>query len=359
MRDASHSTAAGSFETTCMRSRSVRSRSASRIGAGGVPSRRSDRVRGCRRRDATAASARRSAAARPVLACSAIAAASASSVALGTRSRNDSRSRALSILTSMPSRWLTGTQFRIAQHPLGGPPRALVRVEVEPRLRPVEQVGQGIGRPLRQLAERRGALLEQEVAGVQARRQGQHAEVDLVAQEQLQRTVGGRHPGLVPVEDQHHPVGQPSQAADVVFPQGRAQGPHHILQPGLVGGDHVGVALDHRHPARLPGRRPGQVRAVQERPLPEQRGLGRIQILSDMPALLGHGSFDPRAGSGRRTPPSARDRRGSGRPAGPGTARGPGPSRRRGRPGPPAPAARSRSPAGGPGPAASPAPPAR
>ena len=39
----------------------------------------------------------------------------------------------------------------------------------------------------------------------------------------------------------------------MILTKGRAQRSHDVLQPDLVGRDHVGVTLDHRHPARLRG----------------------------------------------------------------------------------------------------------
>ena len=68
--------------------------------------------------------------------------------------------------------------------------------------------------------------------------------------------------------------------------------PTTLRQPDLVGGDHVGITLDHRHPTRLAARRPSQVRRVEERPLVKEQRLGTVKILSDVLALRGHRSFD-------------------------------------------------------------------
>ena len=115
--------------------------------------------------------------------------------------------------------------------------------------------------------------------------QGEHPQVQLVPQEQFQRPVRRRSPGLIPVEDQDHALGEPSQSAEVVGTQGRAQRAHDVAQPDLMGRDHVGIALDDRHPARLPARRPRQVRRIEQCTFVEKHRLGSVQIFRDVPAL--------------------------------------------------------------------------
>jgi hypothetical protein len=55
----------------------------------------------------------------------------------------------------------------------------------------------------------------------------------------------GRRAGGVGVEGEHDLAGEPAQQLEVLGPQGGAAGGHGLADPGLVAGDHVGVALDH------------------------------------------------------------------------------------------------------------------
>ena len=50
----------------------------------------------------------------------------------------------------------------------------------------------------------------------------------------------------------------------MIFAKGRSQRADDVGQAHLMGRDHVGVALDHGHPARLSGGYPRQVRRVNE-----------------------------------------------------------------------------------------------
>ena len=79
------------------------------------------------------------------------------------------------------------------QHPLGRLPRALDRVEVEPDRRPARGA-KASGSTARSTSSRNalGPFVQEEVAGVEVRGQGQHPHVQLVAQEELQGPVGRR-----------------------------------------------------------------------------------------------------------------------------------------------------------------------
>ena len=83
----------------------------------------------------------------------------------------------------------------------------------------------------------------------------------------------------------------------MIFTQGRSQGAHDVAEPHLVRRDHVGVALDHRHPARLSAGGPGEVGRVENRALLEEDRLGAVEIFCDMLPLGGHRSLDLRQNS--------------------------------------------------------------
>ena len=122
------------------------------------------------------------------------------------------------------------------------------------------------------------ALVE-EVARVELFGQGEDAQIDLLGDEQFQHLVGPLLPGLVAVEHQHDPVGEPLQDADVPLAQGRAQHGHRVGEAELMGHDAVGVAFhDHGGAAladRPPGPRPGRRAGA----LGEQRRFRRIDVL--------------------------------------------------------------------------------
>ena len=95
-----------------------------------------------------------------------------------------------------------------------------------------------------------------------------------MSQEQFQRAVGGLLARLVAVEDQDRPIAQATEGRDVVVAQGCAQGPHHVREPNLVRGDHVGVPFDHGNPAFRPGERSCEVGPIENSAFLEERRLG-------------------------------------------------------------------------------------
>ncbi len=111
-------------------------------------------------------------------------------------------------------------------------------------------------------------------------------------EEQLQRAVGGLLVGLVAVEDQDDAVGQAAEGRDVIVAQGGAQGPHHVREPDLVRGDHVGVPFDNSDPAFGPRERSGKIGPIENSAFEEQRRLWGIQILSDTQTAIGFVLFD-------------------------------------------------------------------
>ena len=76
-------------------------------------------------------------------------------------------------------------------------------------------------------------------------------------------------------------------------------------KPHLVGRDHVGVTLDHGHPARLTDGILRQVRPVKDGPLVKERRLGAVKILSDVSSPERPACARFRAEFARRTRASA------------------------------------------------------
>ena len=79
------------------------------------------------------------------------------------------------------------------------------------------------------------------------------------------------------------PVGVARQEADLVRRQGGAQARDDVLEPGLVGHQRVGVALDDDGLAGLADRALGLVDEVQRPALVEQRRRRGVEVLGPLP----------------------------------------------------------------------------
>ena len=134
----------------------------------------------------------------------------------------------------------------------------------------------------------------------------------------LVEPAGGRLPGAVGVEGQHHPGGEAAEQLDVLLGQGRPAGGHGPLHPGLEEADDVGVALAHHHLLRLDDVLLGPVEGVQRAAL----GVDRASPSSSCTWP----DRRCRAGPDRRGPPDGRRGRrwGTGRGPGRRPAGGPG-----------------------------------
>ena len=89
-------------------------------------------------------------------------------------------------------------------------------------------------------------------------------------------------PGFVAVEHEDDAVDEPLQDLDVGFAQGHAEHGHGVVEAELVGDDDVGIALHHQGGlalALMDGLL-GQIEAVQQMALAEQRGFRRVDVLA-------------------------------------------------------------------------------
>ena len=114
----------------------------------------------------------------------------------------ESVSSALATLRSSPPPVRLGTRARIARTHSA----ACLDPSAEPKSNrdAARSIAKASGSTARSTIARNGVgpLGQEEVAGVEVLGQGQDADVDLVAQEQFERAVGGLLAGLVAVEDQ-------------------------------------------------------------------------------------------------------------------------------------------------------------
>ena len=131
-----------------------------------------------------------------------------------------------------------------------------------------------------QFRKRGRPIFVQIIARVEPFGQRENSQVGLLGHEQFQHLVRPLRARLVAVEHQHDPIGVGFQDADVRLAQGSAQHGHRVLEPELVGHDHVGVALHHQHRRRFrfSQRLAGQIEPIKELALGEQRRLGRIDV---------------------------------------------------------------------------------
>ena len=68
--------------------------------------------------------------------------------------------------------------------------------------------------------------------------------------------------------------------------------PTTLLRSHLVRRNHVGVALDHSHPARLATGGPGEIGRIENLALLEEGRLGAVKIFCDIFSLRGHRALD-------------------------------------------------------------------
>ena len=144
-----------------------------------------------------------------------------------------------------------------------------------------------------QLADGRVALLDAQVAGVEAGRLDRDVGLGhevLVAAEGPQR---GLLPGGVAVEGEDHlaaellvVVEEAAQHARVVVTERRTAGGDGGRDAGQVAGHHVGVALDHDRLHRAGDVAAGQVDAVEHLALLVDRGLGGVEVLRLDPVVV-------------------------------------------------------------------------
>jgi len=112
----------------------------------------------------------------------------------------------------------------------------------------------------------------------------------VVPLEHLQRGLLARR---VAVEGEDHLTVQPVVGAEealehagVVVAEGGAAAGHGGVDPGQVGGHHVGVALDHHSLRAFPDGPAGQVQAVEHVGFLVDGGFGSVDVLGGQPVVV-------------------------------------------------------------------------
>ena len=136
-------------------------------------------------------------------------------------------------------------------------------------------------RPLHHGAERGCAVLADQVVGVAIVRQAREAQ-RLSGRQKRQcafcRAPGGALARLVAVETQHRLIDDSPERPQLVLPEGGAERCHGVRETRLGEGDHVHIAFDDHDLLRPPGGVSRLGEAVEHLALPEQRGLGRVEV---------------------------------------------------------------------------------
>ena len=102
----------------------------------------------------------------------------------------------------------------------------------------------------------RGPSRAQHIGGILAGRERRDAHLEAVRLDHLGGLEHRSHPRPVGVEREHDRRRQAAQLGGLLVGQRRAHQPHAVAHTGLVGGDHVGVALaEHRRPGASRRRR--------------------------------------------------------------------------------------------------------
>ena len=165
----------------------------------------------------------------------------------------------------------------------------------EPPVGPIEIVlGQDVGHhepvqrhpPSHQLADGRVTVLQPQVAGVQPGRLDGHVGLGDEVGVPAEHLEGGGLTGRISVEGEDDLAAervvvahQPTQQARVVVAERRAAGGDRRVDPGHVGGHHVGVALDDHGLGLLADLLTREVQPVEHVGLLVERGLRGVQVL--------------------------------------------------------------------------------
>ena len=97
---------------------------------------------------------------------------------------------------------------------------------------------------------------------------------------------GGRVARQVDVVTQRDRLAVFQRQVDLAARQRRSQAGHHVLEAGLVGGHHIGIALDDDRQLLAADRRLREIDGEQRLALVEERPRGRVEILGSV--LAGH-----------------------------------------------------------------------
>ncbi len=118
-----------------------------------------------------------------------------------------------------------------------------------------------------------------QVRRVATNRQRGYPQIEVAGHRLLEAAQRGAGPGLVGVEGQHHPLGEPAKQIEVLLAERRSACGHGHRQSRPVQRDHVGVALDHHGFSPGDDAALGPVEAVEEAGLVIDRRLRRVQVL--------------------------------------------------------------------------------
>ena len=115
--------------------------------------------------------------------------------------------------------------------------------------------------------------------GIVAIGQHQHLDIHTLGQQHVSTTNGSMNARLVAVVEQHDVLREAVQQLHLMRRERRARVGNHILQPALVHGYHVGIALHHIHAVLLNDGSLSLIDAVELALLMVDFRVGRVDIL--------------------------------------------------------------------------------
>ena len=143
----------------------------------------------------------------------------------------------------------------------------------------VEDVLHRVGGIVDELGHRACPLGQDEIARVLAGGDRGHPHLQLLADEHLQRPLGGGRAGGVGVEHQHRLVGEAADQPNVPVGQGRAHRGHYAFHARLQRDQRVEIAFNDDGPAAVADRIARPVEPVQLAGLVEQQRVGAVDVL--------------------------------------------------------------------------------
>jgi hypothetical protein len=137
-------------------------------------------------------------------------------------------------------------------------------------------------------AERLGAALDEEIAGVDPAAQGDDVDVELEREQAEERLAGRFRAGFVAVEHERRPArARPADQGRVVLGRRGPEDGDDVLDSLLVGRHHVGVALDEHDAPFAADLRQRAVERVDQAALLEERRLRRVDVLRSARVVVG------------------------------------------------------------------------
>ena len=128
------------------------------------------------------------------------------------------------------------------------------------------------------LSELLGSMIACKTVRVVTVRQEKHLDVHLLLQQHVGSSQGSMHTRLVTIIEQYDIIGKAVQESDLIDTECRTRIGHHVFNATLVHGNHVSIALHHKHAIFLGNRLLRLKKAVEFTFLVINLTVGRVDI---------------------------------------------------------------------------------